>query len=146
MNDQTPMNDQIAADDHGHLEDFADRIKPRTASNVLLWVVLGFVAVFLIWASLTELDRTVRGNGRVVASSQLQVISNLEGGLVEAILVRTGQEVEAGQELVRLDQTSTGSELGSGEASVNALSVPEARAGCSGVIGDARKATTMLSG
>ena len=44
-----------------HLEDLADRIEPRQASNVLLWVVLGFVAVFVLWASLTELDRTVAG-------------------------------------------------------------------------------------
>ena len=82
--------------EHTHLEDLTDRIKPRTASNVLLWVVVGFVVVFIIWAALTELDRTVRGQGRVIASSQLQVVSNLEGGIVEAILVRTGQQVKAG--------------------------------------------------
>jgi membrane fusion protein, adhesin transport system len=110
-----------------HIEDFADRLKPRTASNILLWAVLAFVLVFLIWAGVTELDRTVRGGGRVVASSQLQVISNLEGGVVEAIHVRTGQQVRAGQELIRLDRTATGSELGSGEASANALMVKIAR-------------------
>ena len=82
--------------EESHLEDFADRIKPRTASNVLLWAVLGFVGVFLIWAWLAEIDRTVRGGGRVIASSQLQVISNPEGGIVEAILVRTGQQVRQG--------------------------------------------------
>ena len=115
------MNEQT------HLEDFADRIKPRTASNVLLWVVVGFVGVFLVWAWLAEIDRTVRGGGRVIASSQLQVISNPEGGIVEAILVRTGQRVRQGQELVRLDRTSTTSEFGSGEASVNALMAKIAR-------------------
>jgi adhesin transport system membrane fusion protein len=110
-----------------HLEDYADRLRPRTASNILLWGILAFFVAFLIWAGLTELDRTVRGSGRVIASSQLQVVSNLEGGVVEAILVRTGQQVKAGQEIVRLDQTQTGSELGSGEASANALSVKIAR-------------------
>ena len=110
-----------------HLEDLADRIEPRQASNVLLWVVLGFVAVFVLWASLTELDRTVRGAGRVIASSQLQVISNPEGGVVEAILVKTGQEVKQGEELVRLDRTPTTSDFGSGEASVNALMAKIAR-------------------
>ena len=110
-----------------HFEDLADRIKPRQASNVLLWVVLGFVAVFIAWASLTELDRTVRGNGRVVASSQLQVISNPEGGVVEAILVKTGQDVKQGEELIRLDRTPTTSDFGSGEASVQALMAKIAR-------------------
>lgn len=110
-----------------HIEDLTDRIKPRAASNVLLWLVLGFFVVFVVWASMAELDRTVRGTGRVIASSQLQTVSNLEGGVVEAILVRTGDEVEQGQELVRLDRTQTSSELGSGEASANALAVKIAR-------------------
>jgi membrane fusion protein, adhesin transport system len=113
--------------EHTHIEDLADRIRPRTASNVLLWVVVVFFVVFIAWAALTKLDRTVRGHGRVVASSQLQVVSNLEGGIVEAILVKTGQQVKAGQELVRLDRTAMGAELGSGEASANALAVKIAR-------------------
>ena len=113
--------------EHSHIEDLTDRIKPRTASNVLLWVVIGFFVVFVIWAALTELDRTVRGQGRVIATSQLQVVSNLEGGVIEAIEVRTGQQVKAGQELVRLDRTATGAELGSGEASANALGMKIAR-------------------
>ncbi|HYE27116.1 MAG TPA: HlyD family type I secretion periplasmic adaptor subunit [Allosphingosinicella sp.] len=113
--------------EHAHLEDLTDRIRPRTASNVLLWVVVAFFVAFIAWAALTELDRTVRGQGRVIASSQLQVVSNLEGGVVEAISVRTGQQVKAGQELVRLDRTATGAELGSGEASANALGMKIAR-------------------
>jgi len=113
--------------EHRHIEDIAGDVKPRTASNILLWVVAAFFVAFIAWASLTKLDRTVRGGGRIVASSHLQVISNLEGGVVEAIMVRTGQAVQAGQELIRLDRTQSGSELGSGEASVNALSAKIAR-------------------
>ncbi|HEX2763964.1 MAG TPA: HlyD family type I secretion periplasmic adaptor subunit [Allosphingosinicella sp.] len=112
---------------HVHIEDLTDRIRPRTASNVLLWVVAIFFIAFFAWAALTELDRTVRGQGRVIANSQLQTISNLEGGVVEAILVRVGQVVKAGQELVRLDRTATGAELGSGESSANSLMVKIAR-------------------
>ncbi|HZG09912.1 MAG TPA: HlyD family type I secretion periplasmic adaptor subunit [Allosphingosinicella sp.] len=113
--------------DMTHIEDYADRIKPRTASNILLWVVLASFVAFIVWAALTELDRTVRGMGRIVASSQLQTVSVLEGGVIEAINVRTGQLVEAGQELVRLDRTATGSELGSGESSIVSLAVKIAR-------------------
>lgn len=112
---------------HTHIEDLTDRIRPRTASNVLLWVVAIFFVAFFAWAALTELDRTVRGQGRVIANSHLQTISNLEGGVVEAIMVRVGQVVAAGQELVRLDRTATGAELGSSEASANALMVKIAR-------------------
>ena len=113
---------------HGtHLEDLTDRIKPRTASSVLLWVVTGFVLVFFIWAAFAEIERTVRGMGRVIPSSQLQIVSNLEGGIVEAILVRQGQLVRAGDPLVRLDRTQSGAEFGSGEVTASALEAKIAR-------------------
>ncbi|WP_129791487.1 HlyD family type I secretion periplasmic adaptor subunit [Sphingosinicella sp. CPCC 101087] len=113
---------------HGtHIEDLTDRIKPRTASSVLLWVVTGFVLIFFIWAYFAEIERTVRGMGRVIPSSQLQVVSNLEGGIVEAILVRQGQLVRAGDPLIRLDETQTGADFGSGEATLSALAAKIAR-------------------
>ncbi|HEX8366891.1 MAG TPA: HlyD family type I secretion periplasmic adaptor subunit [Allosphingosinicella sp.] len=111
----------------GSLEDFAGRIRPKLASSVLLWAVAAFFVIFVVWAALTELDRTVRAQGRVIASSQLQIVSNLEGGVVEAILVQPGQMVQENAELVRLDPTSTSSELGSGEASIVALAAKIAR-------------------
>ena len=110
-----------------HLEDLADRIKPKALSNLLLWLILGFVAIFVIWASVVKLDRTVHAPGRVVPSNRLQVLSNLEGGIISAILVHAGDLVKRGQPLVRLDQTQAGSELGSSEATVGALQVKIAR-------------------
>ena len=110
-----------------HLEDLTTRIKPRTASNLLLWFIVAFVVVFFVWAAFTELDRTVRGMGRVIPSSQLQVVSNLEGGVVQDILVRSGQQVRPGDELIRLDPTQTGAEFGSGEATLIALDMKIAR-------------------
>jgi adhesin transport system membrane fusion protein len=113
---------------HGtHLEDLATRIKPRSASNMLLWIVVAFCVAFFAWAALTKLDRTVRGEGRVIPSSQLQVVSNLEGGVVQDILVRAGQRVRAGDVLIRLDRTQTGAEFGSGEATITGLIVKIAR-------------------
>ena len=110
-----------------HLEDLTDRIKPRTASNLLLWFVVGFVILFIIWAAFAELERTVRGMGRVIPSSQLQIVSNMEGGVVQDILVRPGQQVDEGDPLIRLDPTQMGSEFGSGEATLSALTVKIAR-------------------
>lgn len=110
-----------------HLENLTDRIKPRGASNLLLWFVVGFVVIFFTWAYFAELDRTVRGMGRVIPSSQLQVVSNLEGGIVEQILVRAGQQVRAGDPLIQLDQTASTAEFGSGQATASALMAKIAR-------------------
>jgi adhesin transport system membrane fusion protein len=112
---------------HTHLEDLADRIKPKAVSNLLLWLIVGFVTIFVIWAIVVKLDRTVHASGRVVPSNRLQVLSNLEGGIVSEILVHAGDVVRRGQPLIRLDRTQAGSELGSSEATVAALAAKIAR-------------------
>ncbi|MEY4269295.1 MAG: hypothetical protein RLZZ58_511 [Pseudomonadota bacterium] len=99
----------------------------RKSANLMLWLIMGFFVVALAWASLTKIDRTVRGIGKVVASSKLQVVSNLEGGVVEEILVRPGQSVVKGDPLVRLSPTLTGSAFGGAAASVDALEAKVAR-------------------
>lgn len=96
-------------------------IEPKVPANLILWIIAAFVVIFLLWAWLTEIDRTVRAIGRVIPSSQLQVISNLEGGVVEAILVRTGQDVKQGAPLVRLNPIQPGAELESNQASTDSL-------------------------
>ncbi|MBU1253702.1 MAG: HlyD family type I secretion periplasmic adaptor subunit [Alphaproteobacteria bacterium] len=113
--------------EHRNLEDLALRVKPRTATTILLWAMVAFVVVFFLWAGFAELERTVRAQGRVVPNSQLQIVSNHEGGIVEAILVEPGEEVDVGQEMIRLDPTQTGADLGSGQALVSALQIKLAR-------------------
>ena len=99
----------------------------KKSANYVLWIILGFFVVFVAWASLTQLDRTVRGLGRVVPSSKLQVVSNLEGGVVEEILVKPGQTVRKGDPLVRLSPTISTAAFGSSTASVEALQARIAR-------------------
>lgn len=110
-----------------HIEDFTDRIKPTAAANLLLWGIFGFFIAFVIWASFTQLDRSVIGFGRVVPSAQLQIVSNLEGGIVETISVKTGMIVKAGDPLIQLSSVLSGAELGSGTATASALAVKIAR-------------------
>src|SRR3546814_11648552 len=106
-----------------YLEDFATRLKPRQASNILLWAIIAFFVIFIAWAALTELDRTVHAQGRVIPSSRLQVVSNLEGGIIREILVKSGDMVTKGQPLVRMDKTLLGADLGTNQATVNALRI-----------------------
>ena len=66
------------------------------------------VAFFLIagwWAYITSLDEVTRGEGRVIPSSKIQVIQNLEGGILADVLVTEGQTVEKGQVLLKIDDT-----------------------------------------
>jgi adhesin transport system membrane fusion protein len=110
-----------------HIEDMATRFRPAALSNLLLWAVAGFFVLALLWAGFTQLDRTIRGQGRVIPNSRLQVVSNLEGGILEAIFVRPGQLVKRGDLLVRLDRTQAGAEYGSSVATSQALAAKIAR-------------------
>ncbi len=49
-------------------------------------------------------------------SRQVQIIQSLDGGIVEEILVRPGQEVEAGEVLLKIDSTRFASSLGENNA------------------------------
>lgn len=70
-----------------------------------LWLSVLAVVVFICWAAWAEIDEVTRGEGRVVPYSRLQKIQSLEGGIIDEILVKEGQLVEAGQILAKLDNT-----------------------------------------
>jgi adhesin transport system membrane fusion protein len=74
-------------------------------SRRLIWMTLITVASFLTWASLAEIDQITRAPAHVIPTSRTQVIQSADGGIVEDMLVREGDEVERGQLLVRIDRT-----------------------------------------
>ncbi|MBD0786040.1 HlyD family type I secretion periplasmic adaptor subunit [Vibrio sp. Y2-5] len=76
-----------------------------SSARVMLWVMIAFFIAASAWASWAEIDQVTRGQGKVVPSSQVQVIQNLEGGLVKQILVREGEQVQKGQQLILIDDT-----------------------------------------
>lgn len=104
-----------------------ERVRLKATPNLLFWTILAFFAVFIGWAAIAEIDQTVRGVGRIVPEGQLQTVSNLEGGILETILVESGDEVERGEPLVVLSPLSAQAELGSTEASIFALQARIAR-------------------
>ncbi|HEY8190634.1 MAG TPA: HlyD family type I secretion periplasmic adaptor subunit, partial [Micavibrio sp.] len=82
------------------------------SSHLLLIAMAGFVAVFIIWANFATLDEVTRGQGKIIPSSEIQVIQNLEGGIVDEFLVKEGDEVKANQILLRLSNIDATSNLG----------------------------------
>ncbi|TNG02989.1 MAG: HlyD family type I secretion periplasmic adaptor subunit [Gammaproteobacteria bacterium] len=74
---------------------------PRYLIMILIIMALTLVSA-IIWMSHAEIDIVVRGSGKVIPSSQLQVIQSLEGGVVSEILVREGDIVKNNQPLVKI--------------------------------------------
>jgi adhesin transport system membrane fusion protein len=80
-------------------------------ARLLLLVISLFVLVALVWASQAEIDEVTVGIGKVIPAQQLQVLQNLEGGIVAEVLVKSGDLVEPGDVLLRIDNTRFGSSL-----------------------------------
>ncbi|MBI4356297.1 MAG: HlyD family type I secretion periplasmic adaptor subunit [Gammaproteobacteria bacterium] len=78
---------------------------PTTWTVTLLFVICLIVVFGLIWASLTHLDEVTKGYGQVIPSSKVQLIQNLEGGIVSEIFIKEGDSVRQDQELIRIDDT-----------------------------------------
>ena len=96
-------------------------IGAEAKSNVLMYLIVSFFIICIIWASLAKLDKVTRGTGRVVPSQQMQIIQNLEGGIIKKILVREGQVVEAGTTLLILDKTTLKGQFNQGHQQELAL-------------------------
>ena len=74
---------------------------PSRISRVLkIWIFT--IITLIVWASLAEIDEITRGSGDVIPYGQNQVIQNLEGGIVESILVQEGQSVKEGEIILKI--------------------------------------------
>lgn len=75
------------------------------------YVTAGYVTVFLAfgvlgtWAATAPLASGVVANGTVSVESNRKTIQHLEGGIVSEIVAKEGEIVEAGDILIRLDET-----------------------------------------
>lgn len=101
-NQRTPAKEDIAFMSE---VDASIHRKGHSMAYMLSFAVFMMIISFLIWAGYAVLDEVTRGMGQAIPSQQVQVIQNLEGGILEAILVAEGQIVEKGDVLVRLDNT-----------------------------------------
>ena len=109
------------ADDWVGEADWARLQQEPLRARGLLWGVGVVLALLLLWAAFAELDEVTRGEGRVIPTSQLQVVQSVDGGVVEELAVREGQTVEAGDLLLRIDPTRFVSNLLESRATAQAL-------------------------
>ena len=101
--------------------------RPPKPAYLIVRGSLLLLIVGVIWASQSSLDEITIGEGKVVPSSQVQVIQNLEGGIVSAIPVKVGDLVQKGQIVVQLDQTRFSSSAEESKAKNQALMAKIAR-------------------
>ena len=97
------------------------------ASHLILWLSAAFVFVAIVWANFATLDEVAHAEGRVIPSGQVQIVQNLEGGILSRVNVRAGDTVIEGQTLLLLDDTRFASSYLEGALSIHAIRARIAR-------------------
>ena len=111
------MSDTIVADTEA---------APLISHGIVILTAL-FVMTALIWATYASLDEVARAQGRVISSTQIQIIQNLEGGIIAEVKVSNGDRVIKGQPLIRIDDTRFASSFNQSQSSIDVLQYRAAR-------------------
>jgi HlyD family secretion protein len=80
--------------------------------------IAGYVSVFVVvglmggWSAFANINGAVVAPATIAVESSTKRIQHRDGGIVKTILVKNGDHVEAGQELITLDDTDDVAELG----------------------------------
>lgn len=89
---------------------------PNPVGRAVLMTLLILLVALMLWAVLGKLDIVAVAEGRLVPQSYLKIVQPSESGIVKEILVREGEEVKAGQVLMRMDTLITDADAKSLEA------------------------------
>lgn len=102
-------------------------LKQSRSGTIIIWAIAAFFGALIIWSMIFHIDETVRGQGKAVPSRHVQVIQNLEGGILETLNVREGQMVRPGQVLMELDPTQASGSLAETEETYFSLIAKQQR-------------------
>lgn len=74
-------------------------------TRIYLYVTVGCISLLILWSLVAEVEEFAKASGKVVPSKSVQIVQNLEGGILSELFVAEGDFVEDGQELLQLDDT-----------------------------------------
>jgi adhesin transport system membrane fusion protein len=95
--------------------------------TLVLWLIFFTVLIAIFWAGFSEIDQVTRAQGQVIASSHTQIVQSNDGGIIEEILVKEGDQVKKDEVLVKLDKTKVEAAFLEIRSKVAALKATQAR-------------------
>ncbi len=109
-------------------------MKPSNTNKSLRNILLsGYSSIFLVvgvmgaWATFSQLNGAVIAHATIVVESYSKKVQHQAGGIVSRILVKDGDRVTEGQDLVVLDFTDAKAELGITDGALDELLIKRAR-------------------
>jgi HlyD family type I secretion membrane fusion protein len=104
-------------------------LRPRIGALLAAgaFLLIAFFAGFGGWAALAPLSSATVAEGVIRVETHRKTVQHLEGGIVREILVKEGDKVTAGQVLMRLDKTQSGTTVSVLQDQQDALLALQAR-------------------
>jgi len=122
-NSQPTHNVHYSQQDLEYMSSLSSAVLQKSTKSyqILLWVIFGTASWLLAWAYFADIDEITRGEAKVIPSGHIQVIQNLEGGIVSDILVQEGDTVKKGEILLRIDNQKSVSSYEESQSKYNEL-------------------------
>lgn len=89
--------------------------------RLIIWSMAGLLVSFIVWAYFSALDQVTSGIGKVIPSSQVQIIQSLDGGVLQQWFVQEGMPVTKDQPIARIDDTRFRSDFAEQKQEVDSL-------------------------
>jgi adhesin transport system membrane fusion protein len=117
------MAKKLSPNDYAFIKSLSAAVLETTPTKFryILYISIIFIAGFIYWANIAQIDEIVRGTGEVIPSAKNKIVQNLEGGIIKDILVKTADKVKVGQTLITIDNKQSTSTLESSKLKQNEL-------------------------
>lgn len=90
------------------------------APRRLAWAIVALFGIALAWSIIGQVDIVAVAPGKIIVSKRTKVVQPLERSVVQRILVKDGDHVQAGQALVELDPTGASADKASVQEALRA--------------------------
>lgn len=120
---QKIQNQNYDAYDIRFMSSLSEAVLAKAPSNSrkILYAIFITVAWLMIWASYAKIDEITRGTGKIIPSGKNQTVQNLEGGIVQEILIKEGDEVKKDQIILKIDNKNFSSSYGESQLRLQEL-------------------------
>ena len=118
-----PKKRELTREDYEYMDSLSSAVLEKHPKKLHIVLIFWSIAIcfFFLWAAISQIDEIARGTGDVIPSNENQIVQNLEGGIVEDILIKEGAVVKKGDILLKINNEKSLSTFESNE--VKALSL-----------------------
>lgn len=127
--EEKPVSRKISRSQMKYLsrEAILEEVGPSRFAVVAGLLVIAMIGAAIYWSHMVEITSVAKTIGKVTPTGYERVVQHLEGGIVREIRIRNGDLVEAGDVLMRFDETLRLAELDQIRARDAALRIKEIR-------------------